>query len=61
MKKLLFCFLLVSLLESQAQDVFIRTNLIGYGIEHPKKALVLSKIPILYSFGLYDDQGNLIN
>jgi len=60
MKKLFIYIVFFSLLQVDAQETFIRTNLIGYGTDQPKKALVLSKVPVMNSFGLYDVQGNLI-
>ena len=60
MKKLFFCFLLFPLLQLEAQDTYIRINLIGYGKDHPKKALVLSKTPLMSSIGLFDIQGTLV-
>lgn len=40
----------------QGQDVYVRTNLIGYTSYQPKKALILSKRPLNESFSLYDEK-----
>jgi len=60
MKKLLYCLPLVFLSKANGQETYIRTNLIGYGAEQPKKALILSKSPVPYALALYRRDGKQI-
>ena len=60
MKKIITCFILSVWFKGYTQDVYIRTNLIGYAEKQPKKALVLSKKAISEEFTLFNEKGQKI-
>ena len=43
-----------------SQDVHIRVNLIGYEASHPKKALILSKMPINDAWFIFQENGKKV-
>ena len=60
MKSILISLLLIFSSLLHAQDTYIRVNLIGYAVNQPKRALILSKIPLQQEFALYNQQGKKI-
>ena len=56
MKKIIFSLLLISSTHSQSQEIYIRTNLIGYPSDQPKRALILSKTKLNEEFTLFNDK-----
>ena len=56
MRKIIFSLLLISSIHSQAQEIYIRTNLVGYPSGQPKRALILSKTKLNEEFALFNDQ-----
>ena len=43
-----------------SQDIHIRVNLIGYEASHPKKALILSKMPINDAWFIFQENGEKV-
>ncbi|MFN9380784.1 MAG: glycoside hydrolase family 9 protein [Bacteroidota bacterium] len=43
-----------------SQDIHIRVNLIGYEASHPKKALILSKMPINDAWFIFQENGKKV-
>ena len=60
MRYYLYLLLLLSTKPLSAQDIFIRTNLIGYAADQPKRVLILSKTTVNQEFALYNQQGKKI-
>ena len=60
MRKIIFLLFFILVERASSQDVFVRVNLIGYGINQPKKALILSKKPLDQQFLLYSDKNEIV-
>jgi hypothetical protein len=55
MRYYLYLILLLLTQPLAAQDIYIRTNLIGYAADQPKKALILSKTQVNQEYILYNE------